>query len=237
MEKESILGYDSACYVNSGRFLCSEVLSVSDYLCTFANNKKSEQQRNRMKRILPLFMATGIMMLGAVACKEKKQSEPDIITTKYVPEKPQAPIRMSVDQRQTDIKWLGRQYVVKVQRTPVDSLPMVADETGQKYIDNKVTLTIMRSDSSVFFSKTFLKSSFSSYIDNDYQKRGVLENIVFHEVDDNELEFSVIVSHPDADDEYIPLEMNINGQGGIHIERGNLFDERDDDDFDDEDDD
>jgi hypothetical protein len=45
------------------------------------------------------------------------------------------------------------------------------------------------------------------------------------------------VSHPDADDEYIPLEMNINGQGGIHIERGNLFDERDDDDFDDEDDD
>ena len=49
---------------------------------------------------------------------------------------------------------------------------------------------------------------------------------MFHEVDDNELEFSVIISHPDADDEFIPLEMNINAQGGIQIKLGDLIDER-----------
>jgi hypothetical protein len=178
-----------------------------------------------MKRILPLLLASGIMMLGAAACKEKKQSE-DIITTKYEPEKPQAPIRMSVDKRQTDVQWLGRSYEVCVERVPVDSLPMVTDETGQKYHDNMVKLAVRRADSTVFFQKTFVKGSFSSYLDDDYRHRGILENIVFHEVDDNELEFSVIISHPDADDEFIPLEMNINAQGGIQIKLGDLIDER-----------
>lgn len=169
-------------------------------------------------------MAAGIMMLATTACMEKKQSQ-EIIVTKYVPQKPKAPIRMNTDLRSTDVTWQGRQYLVRVERVPGDSLPMVTDDTGQKYVDNRISLSILRSDSTVFMHKTFTKSSFLSHIDADFRQRGVLENIVFHEVEGNELSFMVIVTHPDADDEFVPLKLSIDAQGGMNVEQKSLLDD------------
>ena len=179
-----------------------------------------------MKKYLPLMVVAGMMMLAATACKEKKQSE-DIITIKYVPEKPKSPIRSSAESRQTEVTWLGRPYVVLIERMPADSLPMVTDETGQKYVDNSIRLTVMRNDSSLVCRKMFTKGSFSSYLDGDYRQQGVLDNMVFHKVEGPELKFAVVVSHPDSDDEFIPLELSMNGEGNISIRRGNLLDEGD----------
>ena len=181
-----------------------------------------------MKYAISLFFVAGVMMLGATACKEKKQSE-DIIVTKYEPEKPKAPVKMRTDVRSTDITWQGRQYVVRIAREPADSLPMVTDEIGQKYVDNRVSMRISRSDSTVFMQKTFTKASFASYLNDDFRNRGVLENIVFHEVDGKTLEFAVIITHPDADDEFIPLELSIDPMGGLTIEQGTLLDDERDD--------
>lgn len=177
-----------------------------------------------MKHYISYFVAAGIMMLAATACKEKVQKE-EIIVTKYVPQKPKAPIRMNPDLRRTDVSWLGRNYVIKIERIAVDSLPMVSDDTGQKYVDNRISLFILRSDSTVFMHKTFTKSSFSSHIDADFRQHGVLENIVFHEVEGNELNFVVIVTHPDADDEFVPLKLSIDAQGGMNIEQKSLLDD------------
>jgi hypothetical protein len=188
-----------------------------------------------MRYLLPLIMAAGIMMLAA--CKETKKSE-DIITTKYVPKKPKAPIAMSEEHLVDNVQWMGSTYRVKVDRVPSDSLPMLSDEIGQKYIDNYITVSILRSDQSVFFKRTFTKNSFASYLTADYKKTGLLSSIRFSEVDGKELEFSVIIAHPDAlDDEYLPLEMSINNMQGIAIEVDNDmlddFDEADDNDDDD----
>ena len=162
------------------------------------------------------------------ACKEKKQSEADIITTKYVAHRPpQAPVRLSADKRETDVSWLGRQYAVMIERMPADSLPMVADESGQKYVDNSIKLTVRRSDSTVVFLKHFTKNSFASYLDNDYRHRGILESMVFRKADGPELKFTVVVSHPEADDEFIAMEMSLNGEGGVSIQQANLLDEGD----------
>ena len=95
-----------------------------------------------MKQILLIMvLAAGTMMLGG--CKEKKQTG-DIITTKYVPKKPQPPIAMPQDRQVLNVGWVGRNYEVAIVRTSVDSLPMVADDTGQKYIDNSVTISAKR---------------------------------------------------------------------------------------------
>jgi len=177
-----------------------------------------------MKPIVPVLMAAGIMMLSATACKEKKQSE-DILVTETKVEAPQAPVRMNVDARQSSVDWMGKNYSITIRREPADSLPMVTDENGQEYVDNCIALTIERSDGTVFLRRTFTKNSFSSYLDSDYRQEGILENMVYHNADGNELEFAVIVSHPDADDEFIPLEVRISSQGGMNIKRGNLLED------------
>ena len=160
-----------------------------------------------MKRIIPFVLAFGIMMLSA--CKEKKQSD-DIITTKYVPKQLQDPIGMPADNQSQAVEWGGATYQVSVSRVAADSLPMVKDEAGQKYKDNRITVSVNRKDGSSLFKRTFTKSAFAQYVD---------------EVDNGKLEFSVVVALPDAvDDVFIPLEMTVDRNGIINI--------REDDDMD-----
>ena len=170
-----------------------------------------------MKRLFPLVLAFGIMMLSA--CKEKKQTD-DIITTKYVPKQLQAPIGMPADKQVQTVEWGGAAYQVSVSRVAADSLPMVKDEAGQKYKDNRITVSVTRQDGSSVLKRTFTKSAFAQYVDEVF-----LASIRFDEVDNGKLEFSVVIALPDAiDDMFIPLEMTVDRNGIINI--------REDDDMD-----
>ena len=161
-------------------------------------------------------------LLGS--CKEKKTVKEPIITSRQEARKPKAPIRMQDYRQEIDAHWLGRSYHIVVVRTPVDSLPMVKDEIGQKYVDNRITLTISRADGSVFLEKTFTKAAFLSHIDDDYRRTGILEAMIFEEVDNDQLEFAVSIAHPQSEDEFIPLELSIDRNGGITIKRDNDID-------------
>ena len=133
-----------------------------------------------------------------------------------------------------DIQWLDRAYQVDIRRTADDSLRMVKDETGQKFVDNRIHLKVIRQDGSVFFSQTFTKASFNDYLDDDYRATGILEGLVFDRVDGHQLIFAGSVSHPQTD-EYIPLEVKIDNFGNVSVERDSELDtngtgEHDDDD-------
>lgn len=168
-----------------------------------------------------LIAASAFVVLSS--CKEKKPSE-EIIVTKYVVKAPEAPIKMSVDKRENQVEWMGKPYTVVVERMPSDSLPMVKDEDGQLYVDNRVSLKVIRGDGSVFCTKTFTKASFASYLDDDYRATGILGSFWFTEADDQELEFAVCVNHPQSDDEFIPLKLTLDRQGGISIKRDSDLD-------------
>lgn len=183
------------------------------------------------------------MMLGA--CKEKKQSD-DIITTKYVPKRPMPPIPMQPVKQVVPLSWGTSLYTIIVEQNPVDSLPMVADENGQQYIDNRVLLTINRKDGSNFFTHTYTKASFLNYIDESFRKNGILASFRFDDIDDGLLKFSVVIALPDAiDDVFIPLEFKLDRQGAVSIARDEdldilgyeNYDEVDEDDEDDDADD
>lgn len=175
-----------------------------------------------MKHILPLILVAGLVVLGA--CKEKKQST-DIITTKYVPKQPQDPIAMPADTQTKNIEWQGKPYTITIDRVPVDSLPQVKDENNQPYVDNRVKLTIMRADGSAFFQRTFTKASFNTYIDDSFQKNGILAGFRYDEVENSGIEFSVVVALPDAiDDVFVPLELVVDRQGGVSITRDDDMD-------------
>ncbi len=162
-------------------------------------------------------------LLGLGACKEKKTTD-DIIVSRQETPKPQAPIRMQEYRQATDVDWKGAKYHVEIVRTPVDSLPMVKDEIGQQYIDNRILVVVTRPDSTVFFRKSFSKSSFAPYLDDDYRKTGILEAMIFEQVADGRLEFAVSVAHPQSEDEFIPLTMKVEQDGSVTIKRDENMD-------------
>lgn len=167
-----------------------------------------------------LSIVLGTTMLAG--CKQKKQSE-DIIVRKTEAPKPQAPIRMQEYNQIKDIHWLDREYQVNIQRTADDSLRMVKDETGQKFVDNRIRLQVIRQDGSVFFSQSFTKATFSEYLDDDYRQTGILEGLVFDRVEGNYLLFAGSVSHPQTD-EYIPLVIKVSNFGDVAISRDTQMD-------------
>ena len=164
-----------------------------------------------------LFIALAVAALTLGGCKEKKPVEADIITERYVPERPQGPIAMPTDSQTVNVTWMGKPYRITVTRVPVDSMT-VSDDGGQKYVDNRCRLTVRRQDGSVFTEKTFFKSTFRSYIKEPFISRGILAGLRFDEVDGSKLDFSAVVAMPDAlDDLFMPLDLGIDSQGGISI--------------------
>ena len=151
------------------------------------------------------------------SCAKKKQSN-DIIVQNVETPKPQAPIRMQDYRQTTDVQWLGKQYQVEVVRTASDSLAMVKDEIGQKFVDNRITLKVIRQDGTVFCTKTFTKAAFASCLDDDYRKTGILEGFVFDRAEGNQLFFAASVSHPQTD-EYIPIVVTLSNFGEVGISR------------------
>ncbi len=176
-----------------------------------------------MRKVL-VFCLAAVM----VACGSKKKSD-DIITERVERPQLQEPIRQSSDLSERDVKWLGRTYHVVIERMPSDSLPLVSDETGQQFVDNVITLRISRPDGSVFLNKRFTKGDFAQYLDADYRTAGILEGMVFDEVDDDKLEFAASVSLPQTD-EYIPLELKVSRMGDIAVKRDADMDTHGDDD-------
>lgn len=167
-------------------------------------------------KISYLIMA-GCLALALASCSEKKQSDVIIVENYEAPE-PSGPIKMDKYSDTNTISWLGAKYTYDIRRTPCDSLPEVKDEDGQTYIDNSVTLTISRSDGSVFLEKTFTKNTFSSTLTSNMNKNGILDGFIFHKVDGNALLFAASVSYPQSD-ESIPIIMRVSRMGDISVAR------------------
>ena len=157
-----------------------------------------------------------------MSCSKKKKQDV-IIAPKYEKPEPQGPIRTDNYKDSKPFKWQDRDYVCTIERIADDSLPMVKDETGQLFVDNRVKVVISRADGSVFFERVFTKTTFNSYIDKDFQQRGILEGFVFDKVEPNEVRFACSVSLPQSD-EYIPLILAVTRNGNIAITKDTRLD-------------
>ena len=173
-----------------------------------------------MKKIQ--LLAVLLMAVLAISCSKKKESKDIIVPTAEVV-KPKAPISMQPYNQQQEVEWLDKSYQVIINRVADDSLQMVQDETGQKFVDNRITLRVIRADGSVFFKKVFTKGNFDAQLDDDYRKTGILEGLVFDKVDGDNLVFAGSVSHPQTD-EYIPLVVTVSNFGNISIKRDDQMD-------------
>lgn len=174
-----------------------------------------------MKKILSVALLAGLAVV-LIACGSKKKNE-DIIAPRIVKVQPKAPIRMQSYNDVKNVEWIGKTYQVSISRQPSDSLPVIKDETGQKYIDNVFKLIVSRQDGSVFYSRTFTKNALASYLDEEFTKTGVFEGLVFDKTDGDWLVFAASVGHPQSD-EYIPLVIRLSRMGELTIARDTQMD-------------
>ncbi len=155
---------------------------------------------------------SGVALL-LTGCAEKKKSQ-DIITTRVEQKVPKEPIAMQVYDDDRNVEWIGKTYHVSINRQPCDSLPIVKDELGQKFIDNVFTVAVTRSDGSVFFKRQFTKKDVAGYLNDDYRKTGIFEGFVFDRAEGDYLLFAASVGHPQTD-EYIPLIIRLSRMGDL----------------------
>lgn len=174
-----------------------------------------------MKQTLSMLLLAGMVVVLA-ACGGKKKSN-DIIAPRIVKVQPKEPILMQPYLDERKVEWIGKTYFVTIGRQPSDSLPMVKDETGQKYVDNVFSLKVSRKDGSVFYTRTFTKKALTQYLDDDFNKTGVFEGLVFDKAEGDYLFFGASVGHPQSD-EYIPLVFRLSRMGELTIKRDTQMD-------------
>lgn len=180
-------------------------------------------KKHGMKLVQTLFFAAAVA-LAFSACGEKKQ-EKDIIAKKPVVKKQASTVRMQDSSFSDAVDWLGKQYSFSIVRTADTGLPVVVDDTGGKYYDNRITLSVKRTDGTVFFDRTFTKGDFSSQVSEAYLKKSALLGVVFDHVEGDNLVFAASVGSPDAlSDDYVPLLVTVSRLGAVSVSKDTRLD-------------
>lgn len=176
-----------------------------------------------MKKLF-YYIAAVTAVVSLYSCKGEKKT--DTIITRIPVKVKHKGISKVGDYHQTrEVKWMGTTYNVSVERIADVSLPVVEDEDGDKYYDNKIILKICRKGESEFFNRTFTKSDFDRYVDNIYKKHSALLGIVLEEGNGESLVFAASVGSPDKmSDEYVPLVLKISRTGSVSISKDTQMD-------------
>lgn len=169
-------------------------------------------------------IAVSVVMLMMAGCESKKEAS-------YIIVKEEAPAPKKVEIIATEaykssdvVEWRGKNYTYNIAKVCDKEAPVVKDETGQKYYDNKATLTITRDDGSEFYSHTFKKSSFEQYLPTSFVKNGVLEGFVFDKAEEGYLNFIASVAYPESD-EFVLFSVKISPTQGVTISKDNRMTE------------
>lgn len=154
------------------------------------------------------------------SCKKEVESK-DILIDKPKTEKKQddKPLQSTDYSQEYDISWLGNDYKVIMKRQVDKSLPMVKDENGLTYYDNRITIAIQRRDGSYVMNKTFTKSDFQQYYrGNKSAEQGGLLGIVYDCIENDKVVFAGSIGSPErSSDMYLPVIIKVDRNGNYSI--------------------
>ena len=131
--------------------------------------------------------------------------------------------RMQISKSERDIKYKGKDYHIFLLRTPNDSLPHVTSEQGDVYLDNQIVLKLTRGVEHIF-SKTFTKKSFSSFVDDTFFAKSILEGMVYDKTTPEGIVFAASVSYPQTD-LYVPISITITADGKMSMKKEELMED------------
>lgn len=131
--------------------------------------------------------------------------------------------RMQVSKAEVDIKFKGKDYHSFISRTPDEDLPLVKDERGNKFVDNKIQLRLTRGNEQIF-NMTFTKKNFASIVGGDFLSKSILEGMVYNKTTPQGIVYAASVCYPQTD-LYVPISITITADGKMTMEREELLEE------------
>lgn len=171
----------------------------------------------KVTNIILTAMALSTGVVAITSCKEKKQDE-EIIVEKLIEKPKNSATAMQNNTKNDAVKWIGGStYTYIVEREKDTELPLVENH-DVTYYDNRIQLTIKRSDGTDFFSDTFTKNSFTGLLNNDMKEHGVLLSMAFDKCDSDNMYFVVGIGSPDeAYEDFTLVQLIVNRTGATSV--------------------
>ena len=175
------------------------------FAALFVSLRYSTYKNEMMKNIVYMLACVSVLFLSACSSKSKDGSD------------------MQVSDVKTTFTYKGKEYRSSVVRQPDESLPVVTDEQGGKFIDNRITLRIMSGGKQVV-DKVFTKESFASLVDARFMKYAILEGLVFDQTTPGGMIYAASVCYPQSD-LYVPIRLTITADGNISMAKEELMED------------
>lgn len=176
---------------------------------------------NKISCLSLLFIACFV-----AACGGSGSRVSDSVSVEIQPEEVKSlhePQYMQTSEVSTSVPVGSREYQSMVIRRADESLPIVSNEAGQKFVDNRITLTV-REGSRAVLDRTFTKADFSSFLSADFQRNGILEGLVFDHAENGNLLYAASVAYPESD-LYVPFRITVTPSGGVSIVVRDIMDD------------
>ena len=175
-----------------------------------------------MKRFIYLFILSLLAGLTACGGGSKKTDEGSLILMQDSVDS-RGLQRMQVSKAEVDIKFKGKDYHSFISRTPDENLPLVKNEMGNTFVDNKIQLRLTRGNEQVF-NMTFTKKNFSSIVSDDFLSKSILEGMVYNKTTPQGIVYAASVCYPQTD-LYVPISITITADGKMTMEKEELLEE------------
>lgn len=175
-----------------------------------------------MKNIVYTLAWVSLILFSSCSSKSKDGNDlqvlmQDTVATTTLPQ------RMQVSDVKTAFTFKGKEYHSSVVRRPDDSLPVVTDEQGAKFVDNHIALRIT-CGGKVVVDRIFTKDSFASLVDAKFLKHAILEGLVFDKATTQGMIYAASVCYPQSD-LYIPIRLTVNADGKISMVKEELMED------------
>ena len=146
-----------------------------------------------MRRLL--FLAALPLVL-ATSCNRQKQPGTEAAPAA---ELPADQIHSLPVYTHTDSLAVGKHKVVyTITSQPDEELPLVVDEEGVKYTDQRFSLHVER-DGRSLFDRSFTKADFRTMLPEEFLKYGIMDGMRYDRTEDGKIYFNTCVSLPQSD--------------------------------------
>lgn len=177
-----------------------------------------------MKSIVSILVCAGAVFFAA--CSSQTKSDKDDTKTLMKTEeeaRQQAPERMQVSDVKDTITYKGKKYQWTVVRTPDASLPIVSNQEGKRFVDNRISFRLTCSGRQLL-DKSFTKADFANWVDAAFMKHALLEGLVFDKVSPQGLLFAASVGYPDSD-LYQPIRLLVTADGKLSMSKEDVLED------------
>ena len=174
-----------------------------------------------MNKTFPTLLFSSALIVLSSCTQQNTKKEVTIQTEQTIDEVHSMPDYSYID----SLMQGSHKVVYSIERECAEDLPIVEDEYGVKYKDNRYALDI-RKDGNKLFSKKFTKADFNSILSEDFKKYGIIDGMRFNRAEEGKLYFNTCVSYPESD-MTCPFLLIIGPDGSYSIEHDTTVEDED----------